>query len=142
MTLDEEFPLTCKRKGVRIYLDPLRYEEMAKHPYLFYIITDGVHYTTFTVSREAYPHIKGLVEERALASLDRYVESVNTGNDTELDIAKLTVRRMYPRAYQDYLGNVWTDDFYNCDTHCIAGSISLNRKDMRDTWLLAAKRVW
>lgn len=141
MTLDEEFPLDPKRKGVRILLDPVRIELNKKGPNLFYLITDGYHYVTFVVVKESYAAIKSLVEERALASLDRYVESLHVITDDELVAAKINVRCEHPLAYQDYLGHIWTDDLYNCDSHCIAVSVSINRDDMKRAWLAASKRV-
>jgi hypothetical protein len=64
--------------------------------------------------------------------------------DTDGDVlkeAKKTVREMYPLAYQDYLGHVWTDDLYNCDTHCLAASASPLRPDAAEAWLKAAEIV-
>lgn len=60
--------------------------------------------------------------------------------------ARLAVYGRYPRAYQDYLGNIWTDDHNDCDSRCLSAIENIDedlayRQRYKANWLLAAERT-
>jgi hypothetical protein len=68
-------------------------------------------------------------------------------DDVEELLWRVQVYAKYPAAYQDYLGNIWTDDHYDCDSHClshidnVAGMPPLPyRPRFKANWRVAAER--
>lgn len=69
------------------------------------------------------------------------------GLGTKEVLWRAIVRKQYPYAYQDAKGSIWTDDFYNCDSHCVSviENVEIGWNSIRErfslNWQLAALEV-
>lgn len=135
------FPLESPDPLITILRDPLKAEYDEQHGTLHYHFTDGVWSMIFTMSLDDWYRHRDDIVQKYIAAFYAAKKKALGNPDDELDMAKLIVRRKWPLAYQDGHGNIWTDDLYNCDSHCLVASEGSSRAAMRATWIEAARRI-